>query len=67
MYKILYLPINRKIKIMTIQNNTHNLSLRKTAKVVNALLTGALSLSVLSFNAAATTLWQTMLVVNIQT
>ncbi|MEC8231036.1 MAG: hypothetical protein VX061_06315, partial [Pseudomonadota bacterium] len=43
---------------MTIQNNTHNLSLRKTAKVVNALLTGALSLSVLSFNAAATTLWE---------
>jgi predicted extracellular nuclease/endonuclease I len=43
---------------MIIKNNTHKLQLRKSAKVVNALLTGALSLSLLSLNASATTIWE---------
>ena len=40
------------------EGNTQKYTLRKSAKVVNALLAGALSLGVISLNAGADTLWQ---------
>ena len=40
------------------EGNTQKYKLRKSAKVVNALLAGALSLGVVSINASADTVWQ---------
>ena len=40
------------------EGNTQKYTLRKSAKVINALLAGALSFGVISLNAGADTLWQ---------
>ncbi len=59
MYKNLYLPYTKKAESKMInEGNTQKYRLSKSAKVVNALLAGALSLGVVSLNASADTVWQ---------